>query len=61
MADWYCFKCKEKVEETEIDLVYMEIEGKQVALKCPKCGASYITEDIAVNKMARTEKMIEEK
>jgi len=30
-------------------------------LKCPKCGASYITEEIAVDKMARTEKMIEEK
>ena len=61
MADWYCFKCKEKMEETEIELVYMEIEGKQAGLRCPKCGVSYITEEIAVDKMVRGEKMIEEK
>ena len=61
MADWYCSKCKEKMEEAEIELVYMEIDGKQVGLRCPKCGTSYITEEIAVDKMARNEKMIEEK
>ena len=29
--------------------------------RCPKCGASYVTEDIAIDKLAKGEKMIEEK
>ena len=61
MAEWYCFKCKEKMEAAEIKLVYMEIEAKGEGLRCPKCGASYITEEIAIEKMARAEKMIEQK
>ena len=61
MVDWHCFKCKERMEETEIELVYMEINGKGEGLRCPKCGVGYITEEIAVDKIARTEKMIEEK
>lgn len=61
MAEWYCFKCKEKVTETEIRLVYLEVEGTQEGLMCPKCGVKYITEEVAVGKLARGEKMIEEK
>ena len=60
MAEWYCFKCKEKLEEAELKLIYEEVEGKQVGLRCPKCGASYI-EESAIDEMAKTEKMIEEK
>ena len=61
MAEGNCFKCKEKMQPAEIDMVYLEIENKTEGLKCPKCGASYITEEIAVGEMARGEKMIEEK
>jgi YgiT-type zinc finger domain-containing protein len=61
MSEWYCFKCKEKMEEKEVTLVYLEIEGKTEGLVCPKCGAKYITEDIAVEQVAKGEKMIEEK
>ena len=61
MAEWYCFKCNEKAEAAQITLVYMEIEAKQEGLRCPKCGASYITEEMAIDKVAKAEKMIEEK
>lgn len=61
MTEWHCFKCKVKTETTEIKLVYMEIEGKQQGLRCPKCKTTYLTEEVAVEKMARTEKMIEQK
>ena len=44
MAEWYCFKCKERMEETELKLVYLEVDGKIEGLKCPKCGASYVAE-----------------
>jgi hypothetical protein len=61
MAEWYCFKDKEKMETAEIKLAYLEIEANQEGLRCPKCGTSYITEDIALNNVAKAEKMIEQK
>ena len=61
MAEWYCFKCNEKTEAAEINLVYMDIEAKQEGLRCPKCSGSYLTEDVALDKVARAEKMIEQK
>jgi hypothetical protein len=47
--------------EAEIKVVYLEITGLPKGLLCPKCGAKYITEEIAINKMAKAEKMIEQK
>jgi hypothetical protein len=61
MADWHCFKCKEKMAEREIKLSYLDIEGTTVGLVCPTCGVGYIAEEIAVGKMAKGEKMIEDK
>jgi len=61
MTEWYCFKCKERMVEAEIKVVYLEITGLPKGLLCPKCGAKYITEEIAINKMAKAEKMIEQK
>lgn len=61
MADWHCFKCKEKMIEGEIKLIYLEIEAAQVGLVCPTCGAKYIPEELAVDKLAKGEKMIENK
>ena len=61
MADWYCFKCKEKMETSKIKLVYMEIDSDSEGLRCPKCGVGYITEEVAVDSIAKGEKMIEEK
>ena len=61
MAEWYCFKCKEKMEPSELQMVYLEVDGTTEGIKCPQCGASYVTEDVATDKLARAEKMIEEK
>lgn len=61
MAEWDCFKCKEKMTEREIKLIYQDIEGTGVGLVCPKCSAKYILEELAVGKMAKGEKMIENK
>jgi len=61
MTKWYCFKCKEKMEGAEIDVVFLEVENKAPGLKCPKCGTSYIMEETAVGEMAKGEKMIEQK
>jgi DNA-directed RNA polymerase subunit RPC12/RpoP len=61
MADWHCFKCKEKMVPGEIKFIYLEIEGAQEGIVCPTCNAKYITEEVAVDRMAKGEKMIENK
>lgn len=61
MREWHCFKCKERMIETEIKLVYLEVEATVEGLMCPKCGVKYITEEVAIKKLARGEKMVEEK
>jgi hypothetical protein len=49
------------MEEALINISYLGVDGQIEGLKCPKCDASYITEDIATGKLARGEKLIEEK
>lgn len=47
--------------EAEIELLYQEVEGKAEGLMCPKCSVKYITEEVAIDKLAKGEKMIEQK
>jgi len=47
--------------EAEISMEYMDIEGEAEGLVCPKCGAKYIPEEVAMGKVAKAEKMIENK
>ena len=61
MVEWYCFKCKEKMDPAEVKMVYLEVDGTSEGIRCPKCGVCYIPEDIATDKLARGEKMIENK
>jgi len=61
MADWYCFKCKEKVEEVDdIKIVYgdMELPDAQ-GYRCPKCGTEYLIEELVVSELNSAEEMLE--
>ncbi len=55
--EWYCFKCKEKMVEKDVDASYLEITQFIRGLKCPKCGATYLTEEIAVWASEREEEI----
>jgi len=61
MEEWYCFKCKEKMEETDLTLEFMEITRFQPGLKCPGCGVRYLTEQTVVEVVAKGEEEIESK
>ena len=61
MTEWHCFKCKEKMVETEFTMNCLDIEGKAEGLQCPHCGAKYIPEEFVINNMLKAEKMIEKK
>lgn len=61
MAEWYCFKDKEKMVEGDLQMMYLDIVQPIVGLKCPKCGASYLTEEMVITKVQKGEEMIEKK
>lgn len=61
MEEWHCFKCKVKMEQTQITLNYMEFDSMIEGLKCPKCGSSYVTEEMAAGELREGEKNLEGK
>jgi len=61
MQKWYCFKCKEEIKTTSLDMEYLGISGSIEGLRCPKCGTSYLTEEVVREKVLRTQEMIESK
>jgi hypothetical protein len=61
MENWYCFKDKVKMAEATLTLGYMQLTQGVKGLKCPKCGASYLTEDIVMTTVRAAEAILEEK
>ena len=61
MADWYCNKDKVKMKETRVTLKYMQLAQDVPGLKCPECGAAYLTEDIVMSTVKAAEDMLEQK
>ena len=59
--EWYCFKCKEKMLEGDVTVSYMEVIHFVEGLKCPKCKAAYLTEETAVEVVAKGEEEVEAK
>jgi hypothetical protein len=61
MADWYCFKDKEKMVEAKVRLSYMMLSQRVPGLKCPVCGVEYLTESLVMTTVKEAEHVIEEK
>lgn len=61
MAEWYCFKCKQKMVETDVTAFYMDVVNFIKGLKCPQCGTTYLTEKIAVEVVNKGEAEVEAK
>jgi hypothetical protein len=61
MEPWYCFACKEKIVEDDIDVSYMDITRFLSGLVCPKCGAAYLTEEMVVETVNPGEETLESK
>ncbi len=61
MEDWYCFKCKRKMEKKDIVTTYMEIVRFIPGLLCLGCGAAYLTEKTVVEVINKGEEEIEAK
>ncbi len=58
MADWYCFKDKVKMLETQVTLSYMQLSQQIPGLRCPVCGECYLTEEVVLTTVKEAEDMI---
>lgn len=61
MTEWYCYKDKVKMRSTDVALKYMQMVQYVPGLKCPVCGAAYLTEDIVMSTVKAAEELLEEK
>ena len=58
MSEWYCFKDKVKMNETDIRISFMQLSQQIPGLKCPVCGECYLTEEIAMTTVKEAENLI---
>lgn len=58
---WYCFKCKEQMKSASVTMEYKKISGAVEGMRCPKCGVSYLMEDVVKAKVLKAEKLIDAK
>ncbi len=61
MADWYCFKDKEKMVEKDLALSYMKLTQRVPGMKCPVCGVEYLTEKVVYTIVQAAEDALEGK
>jgi hypothetical protein len=61
MSDWYCYKDKVKMKETQVSMRYMQLVQYVAGLKCPECGVAYLTEDVVMTTVKAAEELLEEK
>jgi YgiT-type zinc finger domain-containing protein len=61
MTEWYCFKDKVKMQETDVELSYMKLIQRVPGLKCPKCGTEYLTEKTVMTTVQGYENLLEAK
>jgi hypothetical protein len=61
MTDWYCYKDKVKMVNSDVALKYMQLVQYVRGIKCPECGVAYLTEDVVMSVVKAAEDALEEK
>lgn len=61
MEEWYCNRCKTRVEEKDVFLTYMGVKRLIKGLKCPQCGAAYLREEEVLKTVNPGEAIVEGK
>lgn len=58
---WVCSNCSLPLETTKAQMRYVGSVFTIDVPMCPQCGVVLITEEMAVNKMAEAEQLLEDK
>ena len=56
-----CLQCDLPLELGKVEVGYLGSKFPVELLCCPKCGQTFIPEELALGKMAEVEKMLEDK
>jgi RNase P subunit RPR2 len=60
-SEWICAKCNIPLVAGKVTASYLGSEFPVDLLKCPKCGFVFVSEDLALGKMAEVEQTLEDK
>jgi len=58
---WVCDRCHENLVKGKVTVEYLDNQFVTDLPVCPKCGRAYISEDVAMGKMAEVEQILEDK
>jgi hypothetical protein len=56
-----CLQCDLPLEMGKVNVAYLGSMFPVDLLRCPKCGQTFIPEELALGKMAQVEKILEDK
>ncbi|MBR7189704.1 MAG: DNA-binding protein [Oscillospiraceae bacterium] len=59
--DIVCDRCRAKMELARADFTYLGHNFHTEVMRCPKCGAVYIPQELAEGKIADAETALEDK
>ena len=60
-TNWLCAGCGIALEPGKVTVSYLDNAYPVEMLRCPRCGLTWVPEEIALGKMAEVEKTLEDK
>jgi hypothetical protein len=60
-AQWVCAQCNLPLVSSQVNVAYLGSAYPVELLRCPQCGLTLVTEELATGKMAEVEKTLEDK
>ncbi len=60
-ADWWCSKCDVALVVGKVNVAYLGNKFPVDLLRCPRCGQTFLSEELALVAMAEVEKLLEDK
>jgi NAD-dependent SIR2 family protein deacetylase len=60
-TEWKCNKCAVSLEMRKVEVAYRGCKYPVELPQCPVCGIVFISEQLAVGRMAQIEKLLEDK
>jgi Zn-finger nucleic acid-binding protein len=59
--NWLCAACGMALQPGKVTISYLDNAYPVELLRCPRCGLTWVPEEIALGKMAEVEKTLEDK
>ena len=59
--NWLCAACGIALQPGKVTVSYLDNAYPVELLRCPRCGLTWVPEELALGKMAEVEKTLEDK